>query len=92
MKRILNFFNKENIQKLAKSSTEDRDPIFVLGMPRSGSTLVDQIISSHSQVDGTQELPNIIKIAAELNTNNQNNYPEVLKELDESKLSNLGKD
>ena len=91
-KRILNFFNKENIQKLAKSSTEDRDPIFVLGMPRSGSTLVDQIISSHSKVDGTQELPNIIKIAAELNTNNQNNYPEVLKELDESKLSNLGKD
>ena len=91
-KRILNFFNKENIQKLAKSSTEDRDPIFVLGMPRSGSTLVDQIISSHSKVDGTQELPNIIKIAAELNTNNQNNYPEVLKELDESELSNLGKD
>ena len=91
-KRILNFFNKENIQKLAKSSTEDRDPIFVLGMPRSGSTLVDQIISSHSKVDGTQELPNIIKIAAELNSNNQKNYPEVLKELDESELSNLGKD
>ena len=91
-KRILNFFNKENIQKLAKSSTGDPDPIFVLGMPRSGSTLVDQIISSHSKVDGTQELPNIIKIAAELNSNNQKNYPEVLKELDESKLSNLGKD
>ena len=91
-KRILDFFNQENIQKLSKSSTGDRDPIFVLGMPRSGSTLVDQIISSHSKVDGTQELPNIIKIAAELNTNNQNNYPEVLKELDESKLSNLGKD
>ena len=91
-KRILNFFNKENIQKLEKSSTGDRDPIFVLGMPRSGSTLVDQIISSHSKVDGTQELPNIIKIAAELNSNNQKNYPEVLKDLDESKLSNLGKD
>ena len=91
-KRILNFFNQENIQKLAKSSTGDRDPIFVLGMPRSGSTLVDQIISSHSKVDGTQELPNIIKIAAELNSNNQNNYPEVLKELDDSKLSNLGQD
>ena len=90
-KRILDFFNQENIQKLAKSSTNDRDPIFILGMPRSGSTLVDQIISSHSKVDGTQELPNIIKIAAELNSNNQNNYPEVLKELDDSKLSNLGK-
>ena len=91
-KRILEFFNQENIQNLSKSSTSDRDPIFVLGMPRSGSTLVDQIISSHSKVDGTQELPNIIKIAAELNTNNQNNYPEVLRELDDSKLSKLGKD
>ena len=91
-KRILEFFNQENIQNLAKSSTSNRDPIFVLGMPRSGSTLVDQIISSHSKVDGTQELPNIIKIAAELNTNNQNNYPEVLRELDDSKLSKLGKD
>ena len=91
-KRILEFFNQENIQNLAKSSTSDRDPIFVLGMPRSGSTLVDQIISSHSKVDGTQELPNIIKIAAELNTNNQKNYPEVLRELDDSKLSKLGKD
>jgi len=90
-KRILDFFNQENIQKLAKSSTRDRDPIFVLGMPRSGSTLVDQIISSHSKVDGTQELPNIIKIAAELNTNNKNNYPEVIKELDDKKISKLGK-
>ena len=70
--------------------TVNQDPIFVLGMPRSGSTLVDQIISSHSQVDGTQELPNIIKIASELNSNNQNTYPEILKELDESKLTEMG--
>ena len=90
-KRILNFFNQENIHDLSRSSTKDQDPIFVLGMPRSGSTLVDQIISSHSKVDGTQELPNIIKIAAELNTNEKNNYPEVLKELDGAKLSGLGK-
>jgi Tfp pilus assembly protein PilF len=90
-KRILNFFNQENIQNLSKSSSNNKDPIFVLGMPRSGSTLVDQIISSHSKVDGTQELPNIIKIAAELNNDSQNTYPEVLKELDNTKLSDLGK-
>ena len=89
-KRILDFFNLETIRDFSKSSTVDQDPIFVLGMPRSGSTLVDQIISSHSKVDGTQELPNIIKIAAELNSNNQNTYPEILKELDESKLSEMG--
>ena len=91
-KRILKFFNQENIVNLSKSTTSDKDPIFVLGMPRSGSTLIDQIISSHSKVDGTQELPNIIKIAAELNTTKQDSYPEVLKKLDDFKLSKLGKD
>ena len=89
-KRILDFFNLENILDFSKSLTVNQDPIFVLGMPRSGSTLVDQIISSHSQVDGTQELPNIIKIASELNSNNQNTYPEILKELDELKLTEMG--
>ena len=91
-KRILDFFSNENINNLSKSSTNNPDPIFVLGMPRSGSTLVDQIISSHSKVDGTQELPNIIKIAAELNNHKQNSYPEVLKELDDLKISKLGED
>ena len=89
-KRILDFFNLENIRNFSKSLTVNQDPIFVLGMPRSGSTLVDQIISSHSQVDGTQELPNIIKIASELNSNNQNTYPEIIKELDELKLTEMG--
>ena len=91
-KRILKFFNKENIVSLSKSSISDKDPIFVLGMPRSGSTLIDQIISSHSKVDGTQELPNIIKIAAELNTAKQDSYPEVLKKLNDLQLTKFGKD
>ncbi len=90
-KRILDFFNLENIRDFRKSLTVNQDPIFVLGMPRSGSTLIDQIISSHSQVDGTQELPNIIKIASELNSYNHNTYPEILKELDELKLTEMGK-
>ena len=91
-KKVLNFFNEENISSLSNSSTLDRDPIFVLGMPRSGSTLIDQIISSHSMVDGTQELPNIIKIAAELNSDSDDNYPEALKDLKSNELSALGQD
>ena len=89
-KKVLDFFIEENISSLSNSSILDRDPIFVLGMPRSGSTLVDQIISSHSMVDGTQELPNIIKIAAELNSDSDDNYPEVLKDLKSNELSALG--
>jgi predicted Zn-dependent protease len=42
------------------------DPIFVLGMPRAGSTLVEQILASHSLVEGTQELPDVIAIARNL--------------------------
>jgi len=40
----------------------DPDPIFILGLPRSGSTLVEQILASHSQIDGTQELPDLPRI------------------------------
>ncbi len=42
------------------------DPIFIVGMPRSGSTLLEQILSSHSQVEGTTELPDMITMAQEL--------------------------
>ena len=66
-KKILDFLVKKIFNNFQSHQLIIQDPIFVLGMPRSGSTLVDQIISSHSKVDGTQELPNIIKIAAELN-------------------------
>jgi tetratricopeptide (TPR) repeat protein len=42
------------------------DPIFILGLPRAGSTLIEQILSSHSQIEGTMELPDIAAIAARL--------------------------
>ena len=44
----------------------DADPIFILGLPRSGSTLVEQILASHSQVDGTQELPEIPRVVCSM--------------------------
>ncbi len=45
---------------------EARDPIFIIGMPRAGSTLVEQILSSHSRVEGTSELPDIPALARQL--------------------------
>src|SRR5208282_4886007 len=46
------------------------DPIFILGLPRSGSTLVEQILASHSRVEGTMELPDIPLLARELAARN----------------------
>jgi tetratricopeptide (TPR) repeat protein len=50
----------------AGTGAPDPDPIFVVGLPRSGSTLVEQILASHSQVDGTHELADIPRLAFEL--------------------------
>ncbi len=56
------------------------DPIFVVGLPRAGSTLLEQILSSHSQVDGTLELPNILSLSQRLRRRS-GGYPEVLHTL-----------
>ena len=50
----------------AGAGVPDPDPIFIVGLPRSGSTLIEQIFSSHSRVEGTQELADIQRIVLEL--------------------------
>jgi predicted Zn-dependent protease len=59
-------FTKEFFAARAGSGVPDRDPIFILGLPRAGSTLLEQILASHSRVEGTMELPDIPQIAREL--------------------------
>jgi len=72
------------------------DPIFVLGMPRSGSTLVEQILASHSQVEGTRELPDIQALAHRLSgrrmRSDRSFYPEAIAELDPAALRALGEE
>ncbi len=71
-------------------------PIFVIGLPRSGSTLIEQILASHSAVEGTMELPDIGAIARELGAPGRRQagtpYPEVLAELDPAARTALGQD
>ena len=67
------------------------DPIFIVGLPRSGSTLLEQILASHSAVEGTQELADIPRIAADLNGRDTNPlYPAVLRTLEPADLRRLG--
>jgi tetratricopeptide (TPR) repeat protein len=72
------------------------DPIFVLGMPRSGSTLVEQILASHSQVEGTRELPDIQALAHRLSgrklRSEASRYPEAIADLDPHALRALGEE
>ncbi len=70
------------------------DPIFIVGLPRAGSTLLEQILSSHSQVEGTQELPNIASYAFELDGRRRIQedpvYPHCLETLDKEACLALG--
>jgi len=73
-----------------------RDPIFIVGLPRSGSTLLEQILSSHSAVEGTSELPDIIAIAGRLGgrpgPGTPSRYPDSLATLDAAALAALGEE
>jgi tetratricopeptide (TPR) repeat protein len=60
---IIEVFNRDFLQEQSGHGHTAVDPIFIVGLPRSGSTLVEQILSSHPMVEGTAELPNLSKIA-----------------------------
>ncbi|WP_317933216.1 tetratricopeptide repeat-containing sulfotransferase family protein [Halioxenophilus sp. WMMB6] len=70
------------------------DPIFIVGLPRAGSTLLEQILASHSQVDGTLELPNVLSLVHRLRRgtrfSGENNYPQVLAELTPEQCREFG--
>lgn len=72
------------------------DPIFIVGLPRSGSTLLEQILASHSMVDGTKELPDIISMVRKLSDRRKRDevskYPEVLTQLPPKQLKMLGEE
>ena len=72
------------------------DPIFIVGLPRAGSTLLEQILASHSMVDGTLELPNILSLAHRLRGRpgaaEDAQYPGVLHDLTPEQLQQFGEE
>jgi tetratricopeptide (TPR) repeat protein len=102
--------NRENIQRRVDDAIEfytpaffesrmgvgaaATDPIFIIGMPRAGSTLLEQILSSHSQIEGTSELPEMPTLVRRLVTDRWQDvsarYPEVVGQLDRSAFADLG--
>jgi tetratricopeptide (TPR) repeat protein len=80
--------------RLGRCGAPDADPIFIVGLPRSGSTLVEQILASHSQVEGTHELPDVQRIVAGLRGRDTDplnpRYPGVLEQLTAGEFRRLG--
>ncbi|WP_427963672.1 sulfotransferase [Altererythrobacter sp.] len=69
------------------------DPVFILGLPRAGSTLLEQILSSHSQVEGTMELPDIPAMAmreARQSGGDLRDWPDAVAEMPPERLAELG--
>jgi tetratricopeptide (TPR) repeat protein len=71
----------------------DASPIFIVGLPRSGSTLVEQILASHSRVEGTMELPNILTMVREFDHSGagRDGYPESVRDASRERLRALGR-
>jgi tetratricopeptide (TPR) repeat protein len=90
--RIRAFFDEVFFAAHAGSSDPSAVPIFIVGLPRSGSTLVEQILASHPRVEGTMELPFIINIANEFDdlAPGRDGYPETVRNASAAQLSALG--
>ncbi len=89
------FFTPERVAAMRGVGARHDDPVFIVGLPRAGSTLVEQILASHSKVDGTLELPNILAMVHQLNGRLRQDetprYPDVLSEFEDQRMAELGR-
>ncbi|NKI33990.1 tetratricopeptide repeat protein [Wenzhouxiangella sp. XN79A] len=89
------FFTPERAAGLLEGGFDAPDPIFIVGLPRAGSTLIEQILASHPAIDGTLELPNILAMAHRLNgrrrRDDEPRYPGVLAEMSAEERATLGR-
>ncbi|SFF68673.1 Tfp pilus assembly protein PilF [Fontimonas thermophila] len=92
--RTIAAFSDAQYERLRNAGDPDPRPVFVIGMPRSGTTLVEQIIAAHPQAHGYGELPEIGRIARELprRAGSIQKWPEVLSVVDEQVLKSAAAD
>ncbi len=93
--RLLEVCSEEFFAARSGAGAAARDPIFIVGLPRSGSTLLEQILASHPDVDGTQELHDIPRIISEFQGQGSDGggarYPDLLPGLDPLLFERLGR-
>ena len=91
-RRVAVTFSKEFLESHCGSGSVDPAPIFVVGLPRSGSTLVEQVLASHSCIEGTMELPHVLRFVRELDHLHgaADTYPESVTGLCAQRFQDLG--
>lgn len=90
---LIRTFTAEFLSKGATSAPSGPTPIFITGLPRSGSTLVEQILASHSQIEGTMELidlPNVVRLISIEGGKRKRNYPGSLASFNSDELRSFG--
>jgi len=92
--KIIEVFTPEFFEKRASFGYSDPAPILIVGLPRSGSTLIEQILSSHSQVDGTAELSDLMTLGHQTGQNrfDELKYPASLIDIDADSIEDLGRE
>jgi predicted Zn-dependent protease len=93
-KRQIAVCTAEFFRRRANWGSRHPDPIFIIGLPRSGSTLLEQILASHSEVEGTQELPDIQRMVLDIQGRDHDpensRYPAALADMSEEDFAQLG--
>lgn len=90
VRNIEAFFSAENVARLRGAGSDSALPIFVLGMPRSGTTLTETILASHPMVHGAGELPDLVKVASQPRDGETAGYPLNLRGITQAELKILG--
>jgi tetratricopeptide (TPR) repeat protein len=88
---LVRVFDTAFLRRHAGAGNPDPAPIFIVGLPRSGSTLIEQVLASHSLVEGTHELTELNRIANEMNRDSTGKgYPAVLLDAGADRFHQLG--
>ncbi|MCH9654363.1 MAG: sulfotransferase [Planctomycetes bacterium] len=90
--RLISVFSAELIQQLSPLGISSEVPVFIVGMPRTGTTLVEQILSSHPEIHGAGELPDISSIAGTLKkyATTDTDFPECINNLPQNVFAGMG--
>jgi len=92
--QFIEVFSKDFVAERTGTGSDSNAPIFIVGLPRSGSTLIEQILASHPEVEGTHELPDLSRVARATGANREDRkvYPRVLPTLEDCEFKEMGED